>query len=235
MPHSTLDLTGRHVVVTGGAGALGTPVVARFLAAGATVHVPCIDDGPGARGLPGVRYAARVDLADDVAVASFYADLPALWASVHLAGGFTWAKLADTSAAVVRGQYEMNALTAFLCSREAVKKIRATGLPDGGRVVNVSARVALAPTGGLSAYAMSKAAVCALTQALADELRDEKILINAVLPAIIDTPANRASMPDADFERWAKPAEIAEAVLYLASPSNAVTSGALVPVYGRTT
>ena len=87
MPHSTTDLTGRHVVITGGAGALGTAVVARFLAAGATVHVPAIDDGPGSRGLPGARYVPRVDLGDERQVIHFYAHLPPLWASVHLAGG----------------------------------------------------------------------------------------------------------------------------------------------------
>lgn len=235
MPHATLDLTGRHVVITGGAGALGTPVVARLVAAGATCHVPCIDDGPGPRGLPGVRYVPRVELTDEQAVASLYADLPDLWASIHLAGGFVWAKLADTSAQTARAQFEMNALTALLCSREAVKKIRARAANGevGGRIVNVSSRGALHPTTGLTAYAMAKAAVVALTQALANELRSEQILVNAVAPSLIDTPANRAAMPDADFDKWAKPAEIAEAILFLASPSNALTTGSIVHVEGR--
>lgn len=238
MPHSTLDLTGRHVILTGGAGALGTAVVARFLAAGATCHVPTIDDGPGSLGLPGVRYIPRIDLTDEASVAEAYAEVPELWASVHLAGGFTWAKLEDTSAASARAQLEMNAITCLLCCREAVKKMRSRAIAQpaelGGRVVNVGSRGALSPGPGLAAYAMAKAAVHALTLELAEELRQEQILVNAVLPSIIDTPANRASMPDADFERWAKPADIAETVLFLASPSNAVTTGALVPVYGRT-
>lgn len=235
MPHATLDLTGRHVVVTGGAGALGTPVVARLVAAGATCHVPCIDDGPGARGLPAVDYVPRVELTDEAAVAALYAGLPDVWASIHLAGGFTWAKLEDTSATTARAQFEMNAITAMLCSREAVKKMRARSGGDvGGRIVNVSSRGAVHPTTGLIAYAMAKAGVSALTLALANELRQEQILVNAVVPSIIDTPANRAAMPDADHDRWPKPAEIAETILFLASPSNAVTTGSLVHVEGRT-
>ncbi len=237
MPHSTLDLTGRHVVVTGGAGALGTAVVARLVAAGATCHVPTIDDGPGSRRIPGARYIPRVELTDERAVAAAYAEVPDLWASVHLAGGFSWAHLGDTTAAAARAQLEMNALTCFLCSREAVKQMRARAARDpsepGGRIVNVGSRGALVPAAGLAAYAMAKAAVHALTTTLAEELRREQILVNAVLPSIIDTPANRASMPDADFDAWPKPAEIAESILFLASPSNSLTSGALLPVYGR--
>ncbi len=237
MPHSTLDLTGRHVVLTGGAGALGTAVVARFLAAGATCHIPTIDDGPGSLGLPGARYLPRVNLTDERSVAAVYAEVPEIWASVHLAGGFSWARLEDTTADGARAQFEMNAVTCMLCSREAVKRMRARvaanpGEP-GGRIVNVGSRATLSPSAGMSAYVMAKAAVQALTVTLAEELRGEQILVNAVLPSIIDTPFNRASMPDADFERWPKPADIAEAILFLASPSNALTSGALVPVYGR--
>jgi NAD(P)-dependent dehydrogenase (short-subunit alcohol dehydrogenase family) len=237
MPHSTIDLTGRHVVVTGGAGALGTAVVARFLAAGASVHVPAIDDGPGSRALPGARYIPRVDLGDERQVIALYADLPHLWASVHLAGGFTWARIEDTTAEAARHQLEMNAMTALLCSREAVARMRARAAANpgepGGRIVNVGSRAGLVPAAGLSAYVMAKAAVHALTQQLAEELRDEQILVNAVLPSIIDTPANRASMPGADFDRWPKPAEIAEAILFLASPTNTLSSGTLLPVYGR--
>ncbi len=235
MPHSTLDLTGRHVVITGGAGALGTAVVARFMAAGATCHIPTLDDGPGSLGLPGAHYIPRVNLGDEQAVVALYTGLPELWASVHLAGGFHWSRLEDTTLADVRAQLDMNVVTAFLCSREAVKRMRAPakGTEPGGRIVHVGTRATLVPSAGMSAYVMAKAAVQALTVQLAEELRGDGILVNAVLPSIIDTPFNRASMPDADFDRWPKPADIAEAVLFLASPSNALTSGVLMPVYGR--
>ena len=98
--------------------------------------------------------------------------------------------------------------------------------------MNVSSRPALSPAGGLSAYTASKAAVAGLTRALAEELKEEGILVNAVVPSLIDTPANRKAMPGADHDRWPKPVEIARAILFLSSPENVLTQGALVPVYG---
>jgi NAD(P)-dependent dehydrogenase (short-subunit alcohol dehydrogenase family) len=99
--------------------------------------------------------------------------------------------------------------------------------------VNVAARPAVAPVGGMVGYTTSKAGVASLTQCLAEELRAEGILVNAILPSTIDTPANRRSMPDADFSRWPKPAELAAVIRFLVSPDNKVTTGTLVPVYGR--
>ncbi|HSR72774.1 MAG TPA: SDR family oxidoreductase, partial [Kiloniellales bacterium] len=126
-----------------------------------------------------------------------------------------------------------NAMTCLLCCRAAVRTLRAGG--DGGRLVNVAARPALEPRGGagMIAYAASKAAVAALTQALAQELAAERIWVNAVLPSIIDTPANREAMPKADHVKWPKVGEIAETIVFLASPENRSTRGALVPVYGQ--
>jgi NAD(P)-dependent dehydrogenase (short-subunit alcohol dehydrogenase family) len=129
----------------------------------------------------------------------------------------------------------LNAGTCFLCCREAVKAMRAAGRPaeDGGRIVNVIARPAIEPTGGMLAYSTSKAAVASLTQCLAKEVVDDGILVNAVAPSIMDTPANRAAMPDADFDAWPKVEEVARTMVWLASPANALTTGTLVPVYGR--
>src|SRR4029079_12833333 len=115
--------------------------------------------------------------------------------------------------------------------REGVRSIRRSG--GGGRIVNVAARPVVSPAPGMTAYVASKAAVAAITQSLAAELAADRILVNAVLPSIIDTPANRAAMPKADHAAWPKPAEIAEAIGFLASPDNTLTSGALLPVYGR--
>jgi NAD(P)-dependent dehydrogenase (short-subunit alcohol dehydrogenase family) len=171
-----------------------------------------------------------IDLTDENTVVAYYAKLPAITASVHLAGGFAAKPLAETTRADLDRQWALNLVTAFLCCREAVKALRKSG---GGRIVNVGARVVESPTAGMTAYSVSKAAVAALTRAVAEEVRQEGILVNAVLPSIIDTPANRSAMPNAKFERWPQPSDIARTILWLASPENRLTSGALVPVYGR--
>ena len=209
-------MQGRHVVVTGGKGALGGAVVAWLEARGAVVHVPDI---------------ATVDLTNEAQATAYYAQLPPLWASIQLAGGFAMAPVVETSLADFENQWRMNAVTCFLACREAVRSIRSAG--GGGRIVNVAARPVVAPVPGMTAYVASKASVAAMTQALATELLADRILVNAVLPSIIDTPANRAGMPGADHASWPKPAELAAAIGFLASPENVLTSGALLPVYGR--
>jgi NAD(P)-dependent dehydrogenase (short-subunit alcohol dehydrogenase family) len=211
-------MQGRHVVVTGGKGALGGAVVALLEARGAIVHVPDI---------------ATVDLSHEAAATAYYAALPPLWASIQLAGGFAMAAIAETSLADFESQWRINAVTCFLSCREAVRSIRKAGGSGGGRIVNVAARPVLVPAASMTAYAAAKASVAAITQGLAAELAADRILVNAVLPSVIDTPANRAAMPKADHAAWPKPAELAETIVYLASPQNALTSGALVPVYGR--
>lgn len=221
-------LTGKSVVITGGDGALGQAVVQAFLAAGAVCHLPIL--GPVvSQPTPGTRLTGNVNLTDDGAVSGFFAGVPSLWASVHLAGGYQAKPITDTSRADLDHQLELNLVTAFLCCREAVKAMRASG---GGRIVNVAARVVETPVGGSVAYSVSKAGVAALTRSLAVEARGDGILVNAVLPSIIDTPANRAAMPKADTAKWPRAEDIAAAILWLASPENRLTSGALVPVYG---
>jgi NAD(P)-dependent dehydrogenase (short-subunit alcohol dehydrogenase family) len=174
----------------------------------------------------------RVDAGDERAVQELYRGAGRVWASVHLVGAFTMAPVADTSAADFRRMFEVNAVTCFLCCREAVRAMRAGG-GGGGRIVNVAARPAVVPTGGMIAYSASKAAVASVTQSLAEEVKAEGILVNAVLPSVMDTPANRAAMPGADFSAWPKVEEVADAIAFLASPANALTTGALLPVYGK--
>lgn len=238
-----MNFENQHVVVTGASGVLGAAVVARLLAAGATCHLPVRDGVESALSRqadrPGVHVTSGVDLTEAAAVEAFYAALPELWASLHIAGGFAMAPLAKTTAEEFRHMLEMNALTCFLSCREAAKTLRArpsraAGV-TGGRIVNVAARPALEPRGGagMAAYTASKAAVAALTLALAEELAPEKIWVNAVAPSIIDTPANRAAMPKADHAAWPKAEEIAETIVFLAAPENKSTRGAVVPVYGK--
>jgi NAD(P)-dependent dehydrogenase (short-subunit alcohol dehydrogenase family) len=237
-----VDYSGSHVVVTGGTGALGRAVVAALRKAGAVCYVPNfaaaeLADFPSD---PAVHVVRDVDLGDEAAVRRFYAAVPSLWASIHLAGGFAMAPVAETSSGDFLAQFRMNALTTFLCSAAAIVAIRARREPGpgglkGGRIVNIAARPALEPrTGaGMVAYTAAKSAVAAMTQALAQETVDDEIWINAVAPSILDTPANRAAMPDAEHRRWVAPVAIAETIVFLASPANLVTRGAVIPVYGQ--
>lgn len=207
------SLAGRHVVITGAGGGLGGAVVETLRAAGATCHTPSRRD---------------LDLTDQAAVTRFYADLPGLWASVHLAGGFAMAPITDTSLEDFQEQWRTNTVSAFLTCREAVRRLRQQG--QGGRLINVGSRVAVDPVGGKAAYVAAKAALVAFTRALALEIRADGILANAVLPETIDTPANRAAMPTADFSRWTPPAAIGATIAWLIAPGNQSVSGALIPV-----
>jgi NAD(P)-dependent dehydrogenase (short-subunit alcohol dehydrogenase family) len=234
---SVLDFQGRHVVVTGGTGALGVAVVGALLEAGAVCHVPYVVEQEAQqfphRDHPKVRLARDADLTKEDVIDKLYDGIPTLWASIHLAGGFAMAPLADTKRSDLMHQIELNLVTCFLCCRAAVRAM--TRGNAGGRIVNVAARPALEwRTGaGMTAYTATKAAVAALTVALAQEVANDRILVNAVAPSIIDTPANRRSMPNADHSAWPKPAQIAQTIAFLASPDNQVTRGGIVPVYGR--
>ncbi len=229
------EFSGLDVVVTGATGELGEAVARHLLDAGATVHLPvrspdkarALYAGAGDR----VRFAPVSDLGDEAAVAAYYAGLPPIWASIHCAGGFAMSRIDETALGDLKKMLDMNAVSAFLCSREAVKVMRGRG----GRIVNVASQPGVEPRRGAGkiAYAMSKAAVAALTLALAEEVAAEGIWVNAVVPSTMDTAANRRAWPDSDYAAWPKLAEVAATVAFLASPKNAVTRAALVPVYGR--
>jgi NAD(P)-dependent dehydrogenase (short-subunit alcohol dehydrogenase family) len=228
-----LDFSGREAVVTGGTGALGSAVVGRLITAGATVHVPVyvaeeLERFPY-RDHDAVRVHQGLDLSEEADVARLYGATSALYASIHVAGGFAMGPIADTGLDTWDHLMRMNATTCFLCCREAIRILGG----GGGRIVNVAARPALVPTPQMSAYTASKAAVAALTLSLSEELAESGVWVNAIVPSIIDTAVNRAAMPDADHSAWPTPQAIAETVAFLASPQNAVTRGALVPVYGK--
>ena len=229
-----MDFSQRHVVITGGAGALGTAVVTALLDAGALCHVPCFNEAEAQR-FPlrdhkQVTLTVVGNLADETAVERAYQGIAPLWASIHIAGGFAAAPLRDTSLAMLRQQTDMNYVSCALCCRAAIR-----AMTGGGRIVNVSARAGLEwrSGAGMVAYTVSKTAVAALTAALAEEVAKDGILVNAVAPSIMDTQANRQAMPKADFALWPKVEEVAATILFLASPDNRVTRGAVVPVYGK--
>ncbi len=228
------------VVVTGGAGALGSAVVMRLLDAGARCVVPCFDAGELERSSDEderVTLMPDCDLTDEAHVMRVFDEAergPAtFFGSVHVAGGFAMSPIESTSSDDWDKLMRMNARTCFLCTREAVRRL--THAKREGRIVNVAARPALEPRTGaqMVAYTASKAAVSAITQAVGEEVAGRGILVNAVAPSIIDTPANRDAMPDADHESWATTDDLSRTIVHLVSPENTCTRSAVVPVYGR--
>jgi NAD(P)-dependent dehydrogenase (short-subunit alcohol dehydrogenase family) len=215
------------VIVTGGTGALGRAVVGTLLAAGARCRVPYVVDAEAAT-FPhkdGVTLVPRCELTNEDDIARLYDGVTDLWASIHIAGGFAMGPVAETDKAGMLHMLNMNFVSCYLCCRAAVQGFGTAG----GRIVNVAARPGIEPRlgAGMAPYAASKAAVAAFTQALAAEVAGRGILVNAIAPSIIDTPANRAAMPNAGHTAWPKPAEIAATIAFLAS-------GGVVPVPGRT-
>jgi NAD(P)-dependent dehydrogenase (short-subunit alcohol dehydrogenase family) len=229
-----MDFSGKQVVVTGGTGALGSAVVGMLLEAGASCTVPYVIDAEAERFAhrAKVKLVEVADLAEEPDVTKLFEDV-APWASIHIAGGFAGGNVADTNKAALMAQIDSNLVSCFLCCHEAVNAMRKAG--RGGRIVNVAARPALEPRlgAGMSAYTIAKTGVAALTIALAEEVAKDSILVNAVAPSIMDTDANRKSMPKANFDAWPKVEEVAATILFLASPDNRVTRGAIVPVYGK--
>lgn len=226
-------LVGRNIVVTGGTGGLGTVVVARLIAAGAVCHVPSRREASETEPAAGLHIMPGIDLTDEADVARLYGTVPDLWASIHLAGGFAMGPIDTAGADDLQHMLELNVITAWLCARAAVAAMRRTGA--GGRIINVAARPALEPRRGarMLPYATSKAAVAALTVALAEEVKGDHILVNAIAPSTIDTEANRKAMPKADPAKWLPPESAAEAVLMLVSPAATEISGAVLPLYAR--
>lgn len=227
-----MQLEHKRIAVTGGFGVLGTAVVEAALAAGAKVAAIDHADAPAAGALRDAACFGGVDIADpDAATRTFDAaaqQLGGLDALVNVAGTFRWETVADGSLDTWDLLYRVNLRTAVAASRAALAHLGA-----GGRIVNIGAAAAGQAGAGMGAYAASKSGVARLTEALAAELKDRGITVNAVLPSIIDTPANRADMPRAEFDRWVQPRQLAAVIVFLLSDAAAPITGASIPVRGR--
>jgi len=221
----------RVAAITGGHGALGRAVVEAVQAAGWTIAV--IDHASGHAVPEGVLEIGGVDLTDPAqakgaieAVVAHYGRLDAL---LNIAGGFIWSPVEGDGEEWDR-MHALNVKTTLNASRAALPHLKTS--PEG-RIVNVGANGAVKAGHGMGAYAASKAGVHRLTEALAEELKSTSVTVNAVLPSIIDTAANRADMPDADPAKWVAPADLAAVILFLASPEARAVTGALIPVTGK--
>ena len=232
-------LEGKIALVSGGTGALGRAVSSAFVAAGARLVATYVaeDEIPAFRAvLPQGSYElVRVDLRRGSEIADLVRRLLATHGRidvlVNLAGGF-WGgvPLTETPEAEIDRLFAMNLKTAFLCAQAVVPAMLRQ---RAGCIINVAARPALVGGAGMSAYAIAKAGVVALTRVLADEVREHGVTVNAIAPSTIDTAANRAAMPQADPSRWVRPEEIAATMVFLASDAAVATSGAIVPIYAR--
>lgn len=237
-----MTLNGKVAIVTGGTGGLGGAVVAALLDAGATVAVPYQRDGELDELRARMSIAATAplsgavaDLTDEAAVADFCAGVAQAQGGidilVNIAGGFAGGDpVHKTPWSIWQQQLDINLKTTALACAAATPHLIARG---GGAIVNVGTRTATQPGAYLAAYAASKRAVLQLTEALAAELREHDITVNAILPSVIDTPANRQGDPTAGGGTWVRPADIARVILFLLGPDARIISGAHVPVYGK--
>ena len=224
-------------LISGGTGGLGAAVTRAFLDAGWRVVVPVFDAGERDRVDSHERLVLEAaDLSDAgstaavVGIAAADADAP-LRAVVNLVGGFgAGGRVHETPIEDYEAQLALNLRPTYLVCHAAIPHLQAAG---GGAIVCVSSRAALKPFAGAAGYIVSKAALLAFVDVLAAEYRDDGIRANAIVPSVIDTPANRRSMPDADHARWVAPEQIAGVVRFLCEDDSGVVSGAHVPVYGR--
>ena len=223
-------LSGRRIVVLGGTGGLGHEVTARFRDDGASVVVADARAPREDRRHEGVEYVT-VDVLDEASVAAAFATSPPPRAIVNLIGGYTPPQpLSGLDVSLLRQQLELNLVTAAIVTKHAIPVLAAQ---DGGALVHVSSRVAMEKGKNGFAYSVSKLGVVRLVEAAAAEGREQGVRVNCIMPSIIDTPANRAAMPDAKHHKWPKPSQLAAVLAFLVSDEAILISGAAIPVYGR--
>lgn len=231
-----MNESSQRVVITGAAGALGAAVARAFLAAGAKLalidraaasHDPLKDTADPHVFLEGIDLTNPEEARRAMDAAA--SKLGGIDVLVNIAGGFRWETVADGSLETWDFLYSINLKTALCACKAALAHLPA----DRGRIINVGAAAAAKAGAGMGAYTASKAGVAKLTEALAEELKDKGVNVNAVLPTIIDTPANRAEMPKADFARWVEPQALADVIVFLSSRAARAITGASILVAGR--
>lgn len=218
-----------HMLVTGAAGILGGEV-SRFLAAQGH-DVTGVDLAASAPDFPGL-FIGGIDLTSAEGAAQALAGIstkPPVDGLVNVAGGFRWETIADGSPESWEFLHRINVMTALHMSRALIPQL----IERKGAIVNVGAAATLKAGLGMGAYTASKSGVARLTESLAEELKDKGVRVNAVLPSIIDTPANRADMGEADAPKWVKPVELAQVIAFLLSDAASAVTGACLPVTGR--
>ena len=221
------SFAGRAVLVFGATGALGAGVAEAFAAAGASVTGVDRAEPRGDRRLAGVRYQAA-NVLDDGALGALFDSAPAPWAVLNTVGGFAGRRpLAELDLAELTGQIELNLVTAALITKHALRVMQPAG---EGRIVHTASRAGVVSQGAGFAYSVSKLGVLHLVSMAADEVRGTGITVNCVVPSIIDTPANRAAIPNADHAAWPKVPDVARTYVFLASPLSGLINGAAVPV-----
>jgi NAD(P)-dependent dehydrogenase (short-subunit alcohol dehydrogenase family) len=233
---NSLSLEGKIVAITGGFGSLGL-ATARVLA-GRGARVALIGHGANSDALPvsldNACIVTGIDLTDaksaQKAIDTIVQRTGGLDALVNVAGAFSWETVADGSVDTWQSMFDVNVKTALNASKAALAQLSAK---EGGRIVNIGALAAMKAGTGMGAYAASKAALLRLTEALAEELKDRGVTVNAVLPSIIDTASNRRDMPAADFSRWVQPEALGAVIAFLLSPDAQCITGAAIPVTGR--
>lgn len=220
----------RSIVITGGFGALGQVVAAAFASQGdnvARIDFSALAPKPIERCLD----LAGVDLTDagavDAAVRAVLKEFDGIDVLINIAGGFAWETMESGAPATWQRMFATNLFSNVMMTKAALGALKQS---PAGRIINIGAGAAVQAAAGMGAYAASKAGVHRLTEALACELAGSTVTANAILPSIIDTPANRADMPDADTSQWVQPQAIADAILFLASRAARSINGALIPV-----
>jgi NAD(P)-dependent dehydrogenase (short-subunit alcohol dehydrogenase family) len=221
------SLAGRAVMVFGAAGALGAGVAAAFSAAGASVTGVGRVEPAADRQLDGVRYAAA-DVLNDADLGALFDSAPAPWAVINTIGGFAGKQpLAELDPTVLVRQIELNLVSAAIITKHALRVMQPAG---EGRLVHTASRAATMHQGSGFAYSVSKVGVLHLCTMAADEVRGTAVTVNCIVPSIIDTPANRAAMPSAQYDTWPKIPDIARTYVFLAAPESGLINGAAVPV-----